>query len=157
MARVSTLPKAGRFWEGRKGRLGKFDKARLVLVDPIPINGDAEAGALRNGNVAVAVDGVERVSIVFGKEVWRVTGGRPTDPPERVLALTTYPGIEAQPTFSPDGTQVAFSWDGERLDNEDIYVMVVGTDPPHRQAGSARTHPGPSTSPKFQHLSAGST
>jgi Tol biopolymer transport system component len=71
-------------------------------------------------------------AVVAGALLWRVTGGRPTDPPERVLALTTYPGIEAQPTFSPDGTQVAFSWDGERLDNEDIYVMVVGTDPPHR-------------------------
>jgi eukaryotic-like serine/threonine-protein kinase len=62
---------------------------------------------------------------------WRDRTGAPAPPPQ-VLPLTSYPGIEATPTFSPDGRQVAFSWDGDRLDNEDIYVMVVGADTPHR-------------------------
>src|SRR4029077_10792574 len=35
---------------------------------------------------------------------------------------------ESSPTFSPDGKQVAFSWDGEKRDNEDIYVLMVGAD-----------------------------
>ena len=51
-------------------------------------------------------------------------------PPARVMVLTSYPGIEARPTFSPDGSQVAFSWDGESQDNEDIYVVIVGSDSP---------------------------
>jgi len=45
----------------------------------------------------------------------------------RVVSLTTYPGVETDPTFSPDGTQVAFSWNGEKQDNFDIYVKLVGS------------------------------
>ena len=30
------------------------------------------------------------------------------------------------PTFSPDGSQVAFSWNGAQQDNFDIYVKLVG-------------------------------
>jgi Tol biopolymer transport system component len=34
------------------------------------------------------------------------------------------------PSFSPDGSQVAFSWNGSKQDNFDIYVKVIGTEPP---------------------------
>jgi DNA-binding winged helix-turn-helix (wHTH) protein len=34
--------------------------------------------------------------------------------------LTTYPGSEIAPSFSPDGDRVAFSWDGENQNNFDI-------------------------------------
>jgi Tol biopolymer transport system component/serine/threonine protein kinase len=50
--------------------------------------------------------------------------------PEASLAavpLTSYPGEERQPTFSPDGNQVAFSWNGEKQDNFDIYVKLIGS------------------------------
>jgi len=47
-----------------------------------------------------------------------------------VVALTTYPGEELFPSFSPDGNQVAFSWNGEKQDNFDIYVKVVGSAAP---------------------------
>jgi eukaryotic-like serine/threonine-protein kinase len=43
------------------------------------------------------------------------------------VPLTSYPGIEDQPTFSPDGSQVAFVWNGEKQDNEDIYVKLIGS------------------------------
>ena len=49
-----------------------------------------------------------------------------------VTQLTSYPGSESQPTFSPDGDRVAFSWDGEQEDNRDIYVKLVGPGPPWR-------------------------
>ena len=45
----------------------------------------------------------------------------------RVVPLTTLPGTEWVPTFSPDGEQVAFVWDGEKHDNWDIYVTIVGS------------------------------
>jgi Tol biopolymer transport system component len=55
----------------------------------------------------------------------------PVTPP-RLAPLTTFPGWEGQPSFSPDGKQVAFSWNGPQEDNYDIYVMLVGTAMPVR-------------------------
>jgi Tol biopolymer transport system component len=56
-----------------------------------------------------------------------------------VVPLTSYAGFEVSPSFSPDGNQVVFSWNGEKRDNFDIYLKLVGsencvrltTDPAH--------------------------
>src|SRR5215475_13598874 len=45
--------------------------------------------------------------------------------PINVVPLTTYPGRESQPAFSPNGAQIAFVWSGERDDNQYIYVRMV--------------------------------
>jgi serine/threonine protein kinase/Tol biopolymer transport system component len=66
-------------------------------------------------------------------------------PAPRVVALTSYPGIERYPAFSPDGRQIAFSWNGEKQDNEDIYVRLVGSGAPLRLT----TDPAPDTSPAW--------
>ncbi len=50
----------------------------------------------------------------------------------RVTPLTTYPGHQLQPSFSPDGTRVAFSWDGPDGRNADIYVKLIGPGDPVR-------------------------
>ena len=54
--------------------------------------------------------------------------GPPATVPEpslRVVPLTSYAGVEEQPSFSPDGNQVAFSWNGDKQDNYDIYVKLT--------------------------------
>ena len=43
-----------------------------------------------------------------------------------MVPLTTLTGWESVPTFSPDGKQVAFLWNGEKRDNTDIYVKAIG-------------------------------
>jgi serine/threonine protein kinase len=48
------------------------------------------------------------------------------------VPLTTYPGREQQPTFSPDGSSVAFTWNGEREENWDIYVKLIGPGSPQQ-------------------------
>jgi serine/threonine protein kinase/Tol biopolymer transport system component len=48
-------------------------------------------------------------------------------PPMRLLPLTTLTGQESAPTFSPDGEQVAFAWNGPKQDDSDIYVTLVGS------------------------------
>lgn len=53
------------------------------------------------------------------------TPTRSPGPPMRVVTLTALNGQEQQPAISPDGTQVAFAWNGEREDNIDIYVKAL--------------------------------
>ena len=53
--------------------------------------------------------------------------------------LTAYPGYENTPTLSPDGSQVAFSWNGPGQDNFDIYFKLVGAGEP-RQLTSHPAH-----------------
>src|SRR5262249_13144260 len=42
--------------------------------------------------------------------------------------LTTYPGSQSFPVFSPNGNQVAFTWGGPNGDNADIYVKQGDSD-----------------------------
>jgi Tol biopolymer transport system component/DNA-binding winged helix-turn-helix (wHTH) protein len=49
------------------------------------------------------------------------------------VPLTALPGQEISPSFSPDGSQVAFGWNGENNGaGFDLYVKVIGTDKPLR-------------------------
>lgn len=70
---------------------------------------------------------------------------RPAAPALKVVPLTTYQGSERHPSFSPDGNQVAFSWNGEKQDNYDIYVKLVGGGTPLRLT----TSPAPDTAPSW--------
>ena len=54
------------------------------------------------------------------------------DPSPSLVPLTTHPGTEEMPSLSPDGTQVAYRWNGEAEDNFDIYVKLVGPGEPIR-------------------------
>jgi Tol biopolymer transport system component/DNA-binding winged helix-turn-helix (wHTH) protein len=47
-------------------------------------------------------------------------------PAQKTVPLVSYLGNECCPTFSPDGNQVAFSWNGPKQDNYDIYVKLIG-------------------------------
>jgi Tol biopolymer transport system component len=64
---------------------------------------------------------------------------------QRPVPLTSYPGSELQSSFSPDGSQVVFAWNGEKQDNYDLYVKVVGPGAPLRLT----TDPGVDFSPKW--------
>ena len=50
--------------------------------------------------------------------------------PLRPVPLTTYPGSEITPSFSPDGNQVTFAWNGPIGDDYNIYVVIVGASEP---------------------------
>jgi Tol biopolymer transport system component/DNA-binding winged helix-turn-helix (wHTH) protein len=43
----------------------------------------------------------------------------------QIVPVTTYSGLEVDPSLSPDGNQLAFAWEGESGDNLDIYVRLV--------------------------------
>jgi hypothetical protein len=63
---------------------------------------------------------------------WRLLQTRSGRAPLRVSPLTSYSGGLNYPSFSPDGREVVFSWDGEKQDNYDIYVKLIGAGEPQR-------------------------
>jgi eukaryotic-like serine/threonine-protein kinase len=84
------------------------------------------------------------VAIAVSTWIFRGTARKPASAPE-VIPLTSYPGIEKFANFSPDGNQVAFSWNGEKQDNFDIYVKLIGAPTPVRLT----TDPADDISPAF--------
>ena len=66
--------------------------------------------------------------------------------------LTAYSGAERSPSLSPDGTQVAFEWNGPNKDNFDIYVQVIGAAEPHRVTDDPAPDYIPEWSPDGRHI-----
>jgi Tol biopolymer transport system component/DNA-binding winged helix-turn-helix (wHTH) protein len=72
---------------------------------------------------------------------------RAPTPPAPPVPLTSYQGLEVAPSFSPDGNQVAFSWNGEKEDNLDVYVKQIGSDAPLRLTTAPNADVNPTWSP----------
>jgi Tol biopolymer transport system component/DNA-binding winged helix-turn-helix (wHTH) protein len=84
----------------------------------------------------------------LGLVVWRSTRVDHGDSPVlRAVPLTSYPGMETFPTFSPDGNQVAFSWSKPGEASTDIYVQQVGSSNPLRLTDDPGNDWSPSWSP----------
>ncbi len=78
---------------------------------------------------------------------WRsIPAPEPTEP-LRAVALTTFPGAELYPSFSPDGNHVAFTWTGPKQDNTDVYVQQIGAGSPLRLTTSPQVDYNPVWSP----------
>ena len=73
-------------------------------------------------------------------------------PPLRAVPFTTFPGLEAEPRFSPDGNQIAFAWNGEKEDNWDIYVKVIGTESVLRLTANSGVDRVPAWSPDGRYI-----
>ena len=70
-----------------------------------------------------------------GLLVWQMLGAKAPPPAEaqlQAVPLTSFAGSERAGTFSPDGSQIAFYWNGESQDNADIYIKVIGPGTPLR-------------------------
>ena len=68
-------------------------------------------------------------------------------PPPRVVPVTASRGEERWPSFSPDGEQLAYSWDGEEGDNEDIYLTMIGSSVVRRLTSCPEADEAPNWSP----------
>lgn len=72
------------------------------------------------------------VVLVIAGAIVLITSRPPADPPlgREVVPFTSLPGQEVAPTFSPDGSQIAFAWNGETGDDDrfDLYVKSIGSE-----------------------------
>jgi Tol biopolymer transport system component len=128
------VPRRGYRFDGEVHALVKPSENKDVSGWP---KKSIQLGALGLGLILLAAAGVG----------WYVSRSRPTstETPPQPIPLTSYPGAELSPTFSPDGSQVAFSWNGPQQDNFDIYVKLVG----EGDAVRLTTDPAPDGSPAW--------
>ena len=104
------------------------------------------AGARRWRHGLIAAGAIALVLMTIAAWLRRASPETPVAP-LRLVALTTLTGSEYGPTFSPDGSQVAFAWDGEQQDNSDIYVKLVGSSDVRRLTTHAAVDSAPQWSP----------
>jgi Tol biopolymer transport system component len=95
--------------------------------------------------VTVALSLAAALLVLAAAALWRWARPSAPLPPPRVVPLTTLTGVEVFPTFSPDGEQVAFCWGGEKSDNFDIYLEMVGSSEIRRLT----TDPAPDVAPSW--------
>ena len=79
--------------------------------------------------------------------VWRLLP-RESRASARLIPLTTLPGNEDQPTLSPDGNFVAFTWNGSAEGRgSDIYVKAVDSETLRRLTDTPESEASPAWSP----------
>jgi eukaryotic-like serine/threonine-protein kinase len=85
--------------------------------------------------------------------LWLIRSGKGPEAALNPVPLITYSGLVGEAAFSPDGNQVAFVWNGEKQDNLDIYVKLIGTaGPPLRLTTSAAPDDNPAWSPDGRYI-----
>jgi Tol biopolymer transport system component/tRNA A-37 threonylcarbamoyl transferase component Bud32 len=113
---------------------------KLHAATPLP-----PTGVSRRAAAVVAVAAVVAIAAAW---IW--LGRRsPVSGESHLVAtpLTALPGFEIQPTFSPDGNEVAFAWKGEQQDNYDIYRKLIGSGEPLRLTRDPAHEVSPAWSP----------
>ena len=133
-------------------RFQHMDDLKIVLEE---MKGESDSGVLGQAAVEKAKPRRLKWALTVAAALVIATVGvwlaRPkNEVPEAPLVavpLTSYAGDEEQPSLSPDGTQVAFAWDGERQNKSDIYVKQIGVDPPFSLTSDPAINYSPAWSP----------
>lgn len=131
-----------------ESRLQHIDDARImleVLREGLGSGGRAMAGTRRARLWWVPATALLLAAVGLG--TWMRWFRATTVAALKIIPLTTYPGQQADPALSPDGKQVAFSWNGETSDNFDIYVKLVDGGTPLRLTTNPASEGSPAWSP----------
>jgi len=140
---VETLPRRGYRFIGQVERAEQANSTESQAS----VSGQKDGIAGRGWKTGIAVGSVILLiasGLLFSSIArhWPISSFTHQSQPQLLEAvpLTALPGQEISPSFSPDGNQVAFGWDGETNGaGFDLYVKVIGTDKPLRLTN----HPAP--------------
>jgi Tol biopolymer transport system component len=72
------------------------------------------------------------LAVIAAGAIIIVRTSRERRPEPMEITVTSFPGWQSWPSFSPDGSQIAFTWDGEQQDNPDVYVTMATGGSPRR-------------------------
>jgi serine/threonine protein kinase len=134
----------------------RFQSMLDVKVELLEVKEESESGPSvaspvgmrRHRSRIVWTGAVLVLAAIAAISAWRLRGNAPTpEPALTTIPLTTFTGSESMPTFSPDGNQVAFVWNGEQHDNADVYVKAMGPGPPLRLTTDPERDSSPAWSP----------
>ena len=139
---IETVPTVGyRFAAAVEVGIAPEPASAALIAPAIPEHKPSHSRLLVWGAVAVAL---AAAGIGAARFLWPALGERSANEP---VAFTTYPGSESSPSFSPDGNQVAFHWNGASENNWDIYVKTIGSETPLRLTTAAEPDVAPQWSP----------
>jgi Tol biopolymer transport system component/DNA-binding winged helix-turn-helix (wHTH) protein len=120
----------------------RLEPQRAGLAGPSVVCGEtAERGRSRTNAVGLSLKQCFYVTLAitltaaalgFTYKRFEPSGRTVGGTPSLLVPLTSLPGLERQVSFSPDGTRMAFVWDGGTERNVDVYVKLVDTGPPLR-------------------------
>jgi Tol biopolymer transport system component len=118
----------------RKDPARRFQHMADVHVALLELKEDTDSGKLaaelppRPRRYRRAAAGIAALLLIAAAALWLHFRKPVQEPEPKVTVFTSYVGMQATPSFSPEGNQVAFAWNGEKQDNHDIYVKVIGTE-----------------------------
>ena len=139
-------------------RFQHMDDLKLALLDlkeesesaRLAVSASSGPGERRSLRRWALVGIVVLLLAAVGVELWLQRPAFHAVP--KTLPLTSYPGRQRTPAFSPDGKQVSFAWDGEQGGNFDIYVKLLDAGVPLRLTSNPAAEWSPAWSPDGRYI-----
>jgi Tol biopolymer transport system component len=127
------------------------DSFRVGAVVPIPPSRAGVTARWRRPAVLGAAAGSLALAVSLGIWLANVNQKQPTS--WNVAPVTSLPGFEGDPSISPDGEFVAFSWTGsEKPGQSDIYIKAVRGEALRRLTDTPASEVHPAWSPDGRHI-----
>jgi len=110
-----------------KDRESRYQTAADLLADLKQLQRHAISERMKTARkLAIGMTAFALLAAVLGGwELWRNRTNSALGP-IKVVPLITNSGVEGRPAFSPDGSQLAFMWNGGEGHQFEIYVKLIG-------------------------------